>query len=120
VREIKITSIRNTGNGGSMEITALLGPSEFKQLRGFLANICVFPTEMETMPASFTKTGSRHNNAKWLLLPRQIRKQLTLDEFDFSELRCASVSYRDMIFVVYGVPKKSGLSVGFGQLAKGP
>lgn len=103
---LKILDLKNSRKPNGVEINALLGSSEFKQLMGELDNLCVFATKFVSEHASFTKTGAKHNYAKYFLFPVKLRRQFKLAEYDFEKLVCGTVEYKDRLFVVYGVERK--------------
>ncbi|MFQ5787154.1 MAG: hypothetical protein ACE5H1_04160 [Thermodesulfobacteriota bacterium] len=105
---MKILDLDNHKKRNGVVINALLGNSEFKQLLGHLDCLCVFSTKTISEPASFTKIGAKHRHAKYLLFPVKLRRQFSLDEYDFDKLTCGCVEYKDKVFVVYGVSKKFG------------
>ena len=89
-----------------VEIKALLSDTEFNQLLSNLDNLCVFATKTINEPATAIKTGARHSFAKYLLFPAKLRRQFKTDDFDFENVTCGAVKYKDKLYVIYGVPRK--------------
>ena len=108
--DLKILDLKNGTRKGGVEFNGILGAPEFRQLLGNLDNLCVFATQMITEPATITKTGAKHNYAKYFLFPSKLRKRYKGEEFDFQSLKCGTVEYKNKLFVVYGVERK-GLEV---------
>lgn len=104
---MRILNVEDSKKKHGVIIRAIMGEPEFKQLVGNLDNLCVFATKTLTEPATFIKTGARHSFAKYLLLPVALRRKLKTDEFDFEQLACATIEYKDKVYVVYGVGKRS-------------
>ena len=103
---MKILSLEESGQPGSVVIKSTMGVPEFEQLIGRLDNLCVFATKTVNEPASFTKTGARHSWAKYLLFPVTLRRRFRTDHFDFEKLTCSTVLYKDGLYVIYKVPGK--------------
>lgn len=103
---MKISRLEAGKKPNSVEIKALMGASEFRQLLGYLDNLCVFETKTIVEHSSVIKTGARHNCAKYLLFPVKLRRKFKTDEFDFEKISCGKVEYKDSLFVIYKVPRK--------------
>ena len=103
---MKIISLKNSREPRAVEIKALLGDTEFAQLASNLKNLCVFATLNIKEPAKAIKTGARHSYAKYLLFPVSLRRKFKTDTFNFDELECGAVHYKDKLYVIYGVPRK--------------
>ena len=103
---MKILHVENSDRPNGVEIRALMGETEFKQLLGYLDNLCVFATRTCNQPAKAIRTGARASYSKWLLFPAKLRKQFKTDEFDFGKVLCSTVSYREKVYVVYEIPKR--------------
>ena len=101
---MRILTIKNSDRPHGFEIHSLLGKSEFEQLQGQLARLCVFATSTITEPATSIKTGARHSYAKYLLLPVKLRRQHKTSDYNFNGLRCGTVNYRDALYIIYRVP----------------
>ncbi len=106
---MKILSLKNSRQPRAVEIKAILGDTEFEQLAGNLKSLCVFATLNIKEPANAIKTGARHSYAKYLLFPVSLRREFKTDTFNFDELECGAIHYKDKLYVIYGVPRK-GLS----------
>ena len=105
---MRILHFKNRNKRHSVRITALMGAAEFRQLMGYIENLCLFATKTITEPSSFIKTGARHNCAKYLLFPVRLRRQFKIDDFDFSNLTCGTVEYMDKAYVIYQLPRCQG------------
>lgn len=106
---LKILDLKNSRSPNGVEIKALMGSSEFKQLNGELNNLCVFATESISEPTTIKKTGARHSYASYFLFPVKMRRQFKTDEHDFENLRCGRIEYRDKSFIIFSIPQKPGL-----------
>jgi len=102
---LRILRTDNSATRKGLIISALLGQSEFEQLHGCLEDLCLFSTKLFTDRATFVKTGARHSMVKYVLVPTAQRAKLKLSEHDFDNLTCASVTYRDSVFLIYKVPR---------------
>lgn len=103
---MRIISLEDGHRPHGMEIRAAVSNIEFRQLDGNLDNLCVFATRTISEPSSAIKTGARHNYAKYLLLPVRLRRQFRTDSYDFDELRCGAMTYKDKLFVIFAIPRK--------------
>ena len=108
---MRILTLEENSRPHHVEIKALLGETEFQQLLGRLDNLAVFATEAIDEPAAAIKTGARHSYAKYLLFPVKLRRQFKTDGYDFNNLSCGVVKYRETLYVVYGLQKKSAEEV---------
>lgn len=99
-----ITNVKNGAKRHLIEITAVLGDTEFEQLGGQLKGICVFSPVRISERASYTLTGARHATTKYLLLPKTLRREFRPGDFDFEKLQCGFIKYLDRIFIIYSVP----------------
>ena len=104
---MRILNLENSKKPRGIEIKALMSDTEFGQLLSNLDHLCVFATNTVDKPAKAIKTGARHSAAKWLLVPIALRRQYKTSEFDFDDVTCSAVRYRDKLYVIYGVPKKA-------------
>ena len=84
-----------------------MGDTEVEQLLGRRENLAVFATETIDEPATAIKTGARHSFAKYLLFPVKLRRQFKTDGYDFDNLSCGVVKYRDSLFIIYGLQRKA-------------
>ena len=75
-----------------------------------MSNLCVFATSTIGEPASAIRTGARHSYAKYLLFPVTVRRQFKTDKFDFKNIVCGTLRYKDKLYVIYEVPKKLDLT----------
>lgn len=96
----------NGKKNNGVKVNAIMGSAEFRQLLGNLDGLCVFATQIISEPATVIKTGAKHNYAKYFLFPSKLRKKFKGEEFDFQNLKCGTVEYKDKLFVVYGVGRK--------------
>jgi hypothetical protein len=103
---MKILKMENREDKDGVIIEALIGNGEFRQLAGYLDWLVSFSANTISEPARAIKTGARHSYARYLLLPIKIRKRFKVDTHDFENIKCGAVEYRDMLFVIYGVPNK--------------
>lgn len=108
---MKITLVQNGTKTKAYSVQALLGTHEFEQLQGSVSEICAFATKTISRKTSYTKTGSRHNMAKYLLLPAVIRKQIPLSQYDFNKLTCGTACYKNNLYVIYKVPNAYSASL---------
>lgn len=106
---MKIIHLENIKKIRGVEIRAIIGNAEFLQLLGNLENLCVFAISTISEPATSIKTGARHSYAKYLLFPVKLRRQFKTDDYDFEELTCGTVKYKDKLYVIYGVPRKGAV-----------
>jgi hypothetical protein len=104
---VQITHVKRREGHSAVEITALIGSEEFRQLKGELSHLLIFPVQLVSERATYTKTGNRHNFAKYLLLPKHVRRQVPCAEFDFGQMHCAAVQGDGCKFVIYCVPGKA-------------
>lgn len=114
---MKILEFSQNANN-TIVLKVLVGEPEFRHLRGFTDQICMFAIQTIDEPAKATKTGARHSFAKWLLLPAKLRAKFETEEYDYSEVRAGFVEYKDSVFFIYRV-SKTGLSATFGQEKEG-
>lgn len=103
---MKILGLSRPKKSEGLIIEGLMSHDEFRQLNGHLCKLLVLPSTRLDIDASYTKTGSRHNAAKYLLVPVKLRRQFTLDEYDFSDLKCGAVEGDGKVFLIYEVPKR--------------
>ncbi len=103
---MRILRIENSKKPNGVEINALMGEAEFRQLLGYLDNLCVFATKTIIEPATAIKTGARHSYAKYLLFPVKLRREFKTHDFDFEKIVCGTVKYREKLYVIYEVPRK--------------
>ena len=89
-----------------IEIRALLSDVEFEHLLGNLDSLCVFATKTIGEPASVIKTGARHSYTKYLLFPVKLRRQFKTDQYDFENISCGTIKYREKLYMIYGVERK--------------
>src|SRR5437667_3309011 len=101
---MKILALEENKKPHGVEVKALLGDTEFQQLLGHLDNLAVFATETIDEPATAILTGARHSAAKYLLFPVKLRRQFKTGGYDFGKLSCGVMKYRDMLYVIYGLP----------------
>ena len=102
----RILYIEDSKKPRGVEIKAIMGLPEFEQLVGSLENLCVFACKTITEPASVIKTGARHSWAKYILFPVKLRRKFETTDFDFENLTCGTVEYKDKLYVVYGMKRK--------------
>jgi len=102
----RILYIEDSKKPRGVEIKAIMGLPEFEQLVGSLDNLCVFACKTITEPASVIKTGARHSWAKYILFPVKLRRRFKTTDFDFENLTCGTVEYKDKLYVIYAVPGK--------------
>src|SRR5258706_14328599 len=102
---MKIVALEENKKPHGVEVKALLGDTEFQQLLGHLDNLAVFATETIDEPATAILTGARHSAARYLLFPVTLRRQFKTDDYDFEKLSCGVMKYRDMLYVIYGLPR---------------
>ncbi len=114
---MKILKLENGSKSFGVEIRAVMSAFEFEQLAGNLDNLGVFATKTITHPTTFTKTGARHNFAKYLLLPSKLRRKFRLDEFDFNQLRCGTAEIGDSLYLMFQVPKQVHIARPAGATA---
>ncbi len=107
---MRILKLESSKKPNGIEFRGLMGGAEFKQLGGDLHNLCVFSTARIAEPATYTKTGARHSAAKYLLFPAALRRQSGADEFDFDRMTCATMQYRQRLYVIYSVPSNELVS----------
>lgn len=107
---MKIVSVENGSNHHAIVIKAVLGTHEYQQLQGNITELCIFATAMIDTRAGFTKTGAKHSYAKFLLLPAALRRKLPVNTYDFANMTCGIVHYKDELFVVYRVPTSAQLT----------
>lgn len=104
---MRILTLENSKKPRGIEIRALISDTEFSQLISNLDHLCVFATKTIDEPAKVIRTGARHSYAKYLLFPVKLRRKFKADEFNFENITCGAVKYRDKLYVVFGVPKKN-------------
>lgn len=113
---VRIISLAESKKPHSVDIKASMGDTEIEQLLGRRENLAVFATETIDEPATAIKTGARHSFAKYLLFPVKLRRQFKTDGYDFDNLSCGVVKYRDTLYVIYGLPAKTtGGNVAIGH-----
>ncbi len=103
--KIKIIRLENGSNVSAVTIRARLGTQEFQQLKGNISDLCVVATRQIKTTATIIKTGANHSHTKYFLFPAILRKQFPLADYDFSNVLCGVVPYKQSIYVVYRVPQ---------------
>ena len=103
---MKILELNQKNGNNSIILKVVSGELEFRHLQGYIDQICMFATQTIKHPTKITKTGARHNFAKWFLLPAKLRTQLDADEYNFDDIKAGFVEYKDSIFFIYRVNKK--------------
>ena len=106
---MKILQLSQKNSGDSIFLKVLVGEPEFRHLKGFTNNICMFASQSINEPVKITKTGAKHSFAKWFLLPAKIRTQFITEDYDYKNVSVGYVEYKDCVFFIYRVNKK-GLS----------
>lgn len=104
---MKILDLEDGKKAKRVVIRALMGVPEFEQLGGSLDKLCVFSTKTIREPSSVIKTGARHSYAKYFLFPVSLRRRFKTEEYDFENLKSGTVAYKDEVFIVFGVERKS-------------
>ena len=104
---MRIIKVENSRKRNAVKIRAIMGTAEFEQLCGSLHELCVFATKTLQESATAVKTGKRHSWVKYLLLPVKLRRQFKTAEFDFDKIECGVAKYRDRLYVIYGVGRKT-------------
>lgn len=105
--------IDNTNNG--VTIKAKMGTHEFEQLLGNLDNLCTFATKTINENATYIKTGSKHSYAKYLLFPVKLRRKYKANEYDYEQMQCGTIEYKQKLYVIYEVPKQNHLNFQSGE-----
>lgn len=103
---MKILKLEQSKQPRAVEIRAILGDTEFEQLRGALDGLCAFSTTDVKEPSSIIKSGKRSQFAKYALIPISIRHDHKTDDYDFTQLKAGAVKYRDRLYIIFGVPKR--------------
>ena len=103
---MKILELSRKNSNNSIFLKVLLGEPEFRHLKGYTDHICMFATQTIDIPVKITKTGARHNYAKWFLLPVKLRAQFATEENDYKDVKAGFIKYKDCVFFIYRVNKK--------------
>ena len=113
---MKFLELYRDKSSNSLILKVLLGELEFRNLKGFTDHICMFSTQTINQPSRITKTGARHSCAKWFLLPVKLRAQFLTEEYDYKNAKAGFVKYKDCVFFVYRINKKSAIPPSSGKL----
>lgn len=103
---MQILKIEDGKRPKAVKIHAVLGAPEYEQLLGSLDNLCVFATKTITEKSSVVKTGARHSFAKYALIPVALRRKIKAEEYDFENMKCGAVRYKDAVYLIFGVGRK--------------
>ena len=103
---MKILELTQKNADNSIVLKVLVGEPEFRHLKGYTDQICMFATQTINCLTKITKTGARHSFAKWFLLPVKLRNQFVTEEYDYNNVKAGLVEYKDCIFFIYQVNKK--------------
>ena len=103
---MRIEKVNVTPSAG-VEIQALMGKAEYHHLQGTMNDLCVFATMKLEVPSSSIKTGARHHRAKYLLFPSLLRRRWSADSYDFDDMDCGCVKFKEDLYVVFKARSKS-------------
>lgn len=107
---------------GMVELTVcgMLTEAEFRNLRGNIDRIRIFPLAMIETPSSVIRTGARHSHAKYFLFPSALRRKVSIDQFDLAQTRCGTFETDGDLYVVFAVPGRgrSGLPMANDSLVE--
>jgi len=101
-----IRNIRTSDNPENIEIKAQLHQNEYKQLNGDLDTLKIFSPETIKEKATFIKTGSKANYAKYLLLPVSLRRQFQTKEWNYEQLKCGKIEHQQKLYIIYELEQK--------------
>jgi hypothetical protein len=86
----------------------LLQDDEFRQLRGEMANICLFSDSAANVPTKISLRG-RNEVTQYFLIPRQLRKKLMIQ----GSVSCQRFDYAGKSVFVYVLdPYSTGNRIG--------
>lgn len=103
---MKILELNQNNKNNSIVLKAIAGEPEFRHLKGFTDQICMFAIQTINQPVKITKTGSRNSYAKWFLVPASLRSLFNTKEYNYDEVKAGFVEYKDCMFFIYKVDKK--------------
>jgi len=103
---VKILELNQKNADNSIVLKVLVGEPEFRHLKGYTDQICMFSTQTINEPVKITKTGAKHSFAKWLLLPVKLRNQFETGKYDYNNVKAGFIHYKDCVFFIYKVGKK--------------
>ncbi len=110
MKAIHILKLINDKKKHEVEIQSILQIKEFKSLKSELDELYIFSKNCMQGPSSVIKTGTKHQCAKYLLLPAKLRHKFKAPKYDFSHLEVGFLEAQDRLFIIYEVPEK-----GFGK-----
>ena len=98
---MKILEFIQKNKNNSIILKVLAGEPEFRHLKGFTDHICMFAIHTIDQPVRITKTGARHNFAKWFLLPVKLRARFETGKYDYNEVKAGFIEHKDSVFFIY-------------------
>lgn len=103
---MRLLNVTKADTPGELIIRAVMREDEYRRLMGNLDGLFVFATKTITERSSVTLTGARHARAKWLLVPKTIRKNFRGEEFDFDRVVCAAIPENGSLCIIFTAPKR--------------
>ena len=101
---MRIQRIQLSKKPGGLDIKALLGTAEYRQLQGRFLDLRIFSRSSLTLSASVVKTGSKHSYTKYLLFPVALRRKFRTDACNFDRVRCGVIRHKDSLYAIYEIP----------------
>ncbi len=77
---------------------------------GHVDDLIVLAPKTITEPSSITRTGAKHNRAKWLLVPKNVRRQFKCEDFDCDRILCGLSAASTLLCITFILPKSPATS----------
>ena len=103
---MRILEFSQKNSDNSILLKVLVGEPEFRHLKGYTDQICMFATQTIDQESKITKTGARHSFAKWFLLPAKLRAFFGAEEYDYNEVKAGFMPFKDCVYIIYRLNKK--------------
>lgn len=89
----------------SIQMKVLIDDLEFRHLNGYVEEICLFAVKTIDCPTKITRTGARHNHAKWILVPKKLRSLLPSPDYNYDNVKVGFLEFKDSVFLIYRIDK---------------
>lgn len=103
---MKILNVTKAEAPGELVVRTMMREEEFRSLMGHLDDLIVLAPKTITEPSSITRTGAKHNRAKWLLVPKNVRRQFKCEDFDCDRILCGLSAASTVLCIAFILPKR--------------